>query len=301
MKQAHSPSGVAAAAGGVFLWGCGAVIIKLTTSPITMVIFYRLVFGIPMLFALWWFGRDRTLPWRAASVGGVLFAAHQLANFTALRYSTVAVVTIFFSLQPIVVGAVSKRVTGEHTTPQFYLWALVAIAGCATLVLAANGQHHGTPLGNTLAVVNLFIWCAYFLATKRARATVGTLPWLFVMTVVAGACVGVVAVVTRQPFTPPHGRELGLLLALAAGPGTLGHFLVTWAQPRIHAAASSAIIVGVPIVAAVGAALFAHEPFTPVEVLGAAIALGATVVAMRYLPPPVTEEVAENTVRSQRS
>src|SRR4029077_17663934 len=117
-----------------------------------------------------------------------------------------------------------------------------------------------------------------------------TLPWLFVMTIVACACVGVVAIVTRQRFSPPHGRELGLLLALAAGPGTLGHFLVTWAQPRIHAAASSAIIIGVPIVAAIGAALFAHEPFTAPEVLGAVVALTGTVVAMRHLPPPVDVE-----------
>jgi drug/metabolite transporter (DMT)-like permease len=293
MKRAYSTSGVAAAAGGVFLWGCGAVIIKLTTSPILMVIFYRLVFGVPMLFIAWRFGRDRRLPWRAASVGGVLFAVHQMANFTALRYSTVAVVTIFFSLQPIIVGAASKRVTGELTTPRFYLWALVAVAGCALLVLAANEQGHGSALGNALAVVNLFVWCAYYLATKRARATVGTLPWLFVMTMVAGVCVGIVALVTRQPFTPPHGHELLLLLALAAGPGTLGHFLVTWAQPRIHAAASSAIIIGVPIVAAVGAAMFAHEPFTVPEVLGAAIALTGTVIAMRHLPPPAIHEATE--------
>src|SRR5436305_5591554 len=143
LAVAYSPAGVTAAAGGVFLWGIGAVIIKLTTSPIVMVIFYRLVFGIPLLAVAWFLGRDRSLPWRAASFGGVLFAAHQMANFTALRYSTVAVVTIFFSLQPIVVGAASKRVTGEHTTPKFYLWALVAIARCRTPVTAANSHGHG--------------------------------------------------------------------------------------------------------------------------------------------------------------
>src|SRR5439155_12065565 len=130
-------------------------------------------------------------------------------------------------------------------------------------------------------------------ATKRARATVGTVPWLFVMTIVATICVGVVALVTHQPFTAPHGRELGLIAALAIGPGTLGHFLVTWAQPRIHAAASSAIIIGVPIVAAAGAAMFAHEPFSALEVIGALVALCGTAVAMRHLPPPVNVDVAE--------
>jgi drug/metabolite transporter (DMT)-like permease len=291
--RAYTRSGVAAAAGGTFLWGIGSVLIKLTTSPVIMVIFYRLLIGIPLLAVVWWFGRDRSLPWRVAGVGGVLFAAHQMAHFSSLRYSTVAVVTIFFSLQPLVVGAAGKRVTGEGTTPRFYLWATIAIVGCAILVLASNGSGKATALGNALAVVNLFLWCAYYLATKRARETVGTLPWLFVMTVVAAACIGAAALIARQPFTPPHGRELALLTALAVGPGTIGHFLVTWAQPRIHAAASSAIIIGVPVVAAIGAALFADEPFTAMEGVGAIIALGGAAIAMRHLPPPLTADTAD--------
>ncbi len=291
--RAYTRSGVAAAAGGTFLWGIGSVLIKLTTSPVLMVIFYRLLIGIPLLAIVWWFGRDRSLPWRVAGIGGILFAAHQMAHFSSLRYSTVAVVTIFFSLQPLVVGAAGKRVTGEGTTPRFYLWATVAIVGCAILVLASHGSGKTTTLGNVLAVANLFLWCAYYLATKRARERVGTLPWLFVMTLVAAACVGAVALVSRQPFTPPHGHELVLLTALAVGPGTLGHFLVTWAQPRIHAAASSAIIIGVPVVAAIGAAMFAHEPFTSMEAVGAVVALGGAAIAMRYLPPPVTTDAAD--------
>jgi drug/metabolite transporter (DMT)-like permease len=293
MQRAYSPSGVAAAGAGTFLWGIGAVLIKLTTSPILMVIFYRLLIGIPVIFIAWWFGKDRTLPWRAAGFGGILFGLHQMAHFTSFRYSTVAVVTIFFSLQPIVVGSFGRYVTGEGTTPRFYLWAIVAIAGCSTLVLASSSQGHNTALGTFLAIINLFIWSAYFLATKRARATVGALPWLLVMMIVAAVLIGIVALATRQTFTPPHGRDLVLITVLAIGPGGLGHFLVTWAQPRVHAAASSAIVIGVPIVAAIGAAIFAHEPFTPIEVLGAAIALAGTGMAMRHLPPPVSEKTAD--------
>ncbi len=292
-RRAYSSSGLAAAGGGTVLWGIGAVLIKLTTSPILIVIFYRLLIGIPVLFVAWWFGSDRSFPWRAAGIGGILFGVHQMAHFTALRFSTVAVVTIFFSLQPLIIGAAGGRITGERTTPRFFAWAAVAIAGCSILVLAAKSSGHTTAIGTTLAVVNLFVWSAYYLATKRARATVGAIPWLFVMTIVAAVLVGFVALVTRQHFTVPGDRELTILTALAIGPGTLGHFLVTWAQPRIHAAASSAIIIGVPIVAAIGAALFAHEPFTLPDALGAAVALGGAAMAMRHLPPPVIHEAAD--------
>jgi drug/metabolite transporter (DMT)-like permease len=291
--RAYTPAGVTAAAAGTFAWGVGIVLIKLTVSPFLVASFYRHVFSVPILLVAWRLSSDKSLPWRAAGFGGVLFAMHQIAHFSALRYSTAAIVTIFFSLQPILVGAFGTRITGERTTIRFYLWSLIAIAGCAVVVLASARDAQTSALGTTLAVANLIVWSAYYLATKKARANVTTISWLLVMTIVSGTCVGFVALIARQSFVVHQARELGYLAAIAIVPGTIGHMLVTWAQPRIHAAASSTIILGVPIVAAVGAAIFNHEPFGPVHALGTLVALGAAGVAMRQLPPPVTEEAAE--------
>lgn len=293
LSRAYTPTGVAAAAAGTFTWGVGIILIKLTTSPFLIASFYRHVFAVPILIVAWRLTSDRSLPWRAAGFGGVLFAGHQIAHFSALRYSTAAIVTIFFSLQPILVGAAGGRFTGERTTVRFYLWSVVAIVGCAIVVLASTGDAQTTPLGTTLAIINLVVWSAYYLATKRARENVTTISWIFVMTIVSGACVGLIALTAGQSFALTNGREIGYLAAVAIVPGTIGHLLVTWAHPRIHAAASSAIILGVPIVAAIGAAIFNDEPFGPVHAFGALVALGATAVAMRHLPPPVTEEAAE--------
>jgi drug/metabolite transporter (DMT)-like permease len=292
-ERAYTPAGVAAAMAGTFAWGVGIILIKLTTSPFLIATFYRHVFSVPIMLVAWVVVRDKRLPWRAATFGGLLFAAHQIVHFASLRYSTAAVVTIFFSLQPILVGAAGRRVTGEAATLRFYLWSLVAIAGCAAVVLASGDHPNATPLGTFLAVANLLIWSAYYLATKRARSQYGTVPWLLVMLTVSGTTIGLIALAARQPFGAPAGNEWLYLLALAIFPGTIGHLLVTWAQPRIHAAASSGIIIGVPIVAAVGAAIFADESFGPRQAVGALVALGGTVAAMRHLPPPVTSEAAE--------
>ena len=186
--RAYTPAGLLAAATGVFGWGCGVIIIKLTTSPFLVVAFYRHVISLPILFVAWRFTKDRTLPWRAASVGGVLFAAHQIAHLSSLRYSTAAVVTILFSLQPIIVGALGHRLVGELTTKRFYMWSLVAVSGCTVLVVASSGQAGSTPLGTVLAVANLVIWSAYYVATKRARADTGAIAWMLVMTLVSGVC-----------------------------------------------------------------------------------------------------------------
>ncbi len=289
-SRPYTRAGALAAMGGVLTWGFGVVFIKLTSSHFLVVSFYRHAFSIPLLVAAWAVASDRKLPWRAGAIGGALFAAHQLANFSALRYSTAAVVTILFSLQPILVGTLGGRFVGESATKRFYLWSTVAVAGCAIVVGSSTSDASTTPLGATLSIVNLIAWCGYYLASKRARENTTAISWMLVMTVVSGAVVGVIALIARQPLGVTSSRELGLLAAIGILPGTLGHVLVTWAHPRIHIAASSSLILGVPIIATIGAAIFADEPFGPWQVLGGAIALFATAMALRHLPPPVAAE-----------
>ena len=295
-KRAYTTIGLIAAGAGTFSWGIGAILVKLTAAPFLIIALYRHLISFPIFLVAWLLTREkgRRLPWRAAAVGGVLFSIHQMANFGALRHSTAAVVTIFFSLQPILVGIAGHRVTGERTTRRFYLWAVVAVFGCAFLAVAGAGQPHTTAVGTLLAVGNLLAWSAYYLATKRARADVATVPWLLTMTIVSGTIILVISLITRQNFLAPHGRQWAYLVALGILPGSIGHLLVTWAQPQVHAAASSVLILAVPIVATIGAAIFAHEPFTGWELVGAAVAILGAGAAMRHLPPPVAAEAAEH-------
>ena len=293
-QRAFTLSGLVAASAGVFVWGLGVVFIKLTDTPFLIVSFYRHAFSIPALLIAWAFASDKRLPWRAASFGGVLFAVHQMANFSALRYSTAAVVTILFALQPILVGATAARFVGEEATTRFYVWSTVAVGGCAIVVLASTSDATTSVLGAALSVTNLLVWCAYYLASKRARQDTTTVSWLLVMTVVSGVIIVVIALAARQPFLEPSGAEWIYLAGVGLISGTLGHLLVTWAHPRIHVAASSGLILGVPIVATAGTAIFAGEPIGPWQVVGAVIALSSTGIAMRHLPPPVASEAAEH-------
>src|SRR5712692_9475512 len=133
--RAYTTIGLLAAGAGTFSWGVGVVLVKVTSSPFLIVSFYRHLFSLPIFLVAWALSANRRtrLPWGLAGIGGVLFAVHQVSNFAALRHSTAAVVTIFFSLQPILVGALGRRMTGERVTARFYLWAAVAVGGCAIL------------------------------------------------------------------------------------------------------------------------------------------------------------------------
>lgn len=291
--RSYTPSGIAAATGTAWAWAAGIMFIKLIDAPFVVASFWRHGFAVPVLVVAWIVAGRGTLPWRAGAVGGLLFAVHQVFHFGALHHSTAAVVTILFSLQPVIVGAAGRRVTGEGTTPRFYLWAVVAAAGSALLVWASTAGAQSSPLGTALAVGNLLVFSAYYLASKRARETVTATSWLLVMTVVSGLLIGALVVVTGGSFASPRADDWLLLVALALIPGTLGHLLITWAHPRIHAAASSAVILAVPVLASIGAAVLLDEPFGPLHAAGGLVALAGAGMALRHLPPPAAAEAAE--------
>jgi len=292
-QRSYTPAGLAAAGGTVLAWSAGIVFVKLTTSPVLVVSFWRHGFALPLI-ALGWLAAGRpALRWKAASIGGALFALHQVLHFSALRYTTTAVVTILFALQPILVASAGGRVTGERATPTFYAWAAVAVAGCAVLVGASSGAAGTSPVGTLFAVANLVAFSAYFLATKRARATVDATSWLLVMTLVSGMIIATLAIVTRAPLTDPSGREWMWLAGIGIIPGSVGHFLITWAHPRIHAAASSTVILVVPVLASIGSWLAVGERFGPLGAAGGVVALAAAWTALRHLPPPVERLEAE--------
>jgi drug/metabolite transporter (DMT)-like permease len=117
--------------------------------------------------------------------------------------------------------------------------------------------------------------------------------WLFVMTLVSGCVIAVLALLARQDLGAPRGDEWLALAGIGVIPGSIGHFLITWAHPRIHAAASSAVILGVPVLASIGAAILVDEPFGPLQAAGGLVALAAAGAALRHLPPPATVEAAE--------
>jgi drug/metabolite transporter (DMT)-like permease len=102
--------------------------------------------------------------------------------------------------------------------------------------------------------------------------------------VVSGLIIGVAAVVTAQPLGAGVAAEWPTFALIALVPGTIGHLLITWAHPRIHAAASSAVTLGVPVVASLGTWALIGEAFGPWQAAGGVIALGCAAAAMRHLP-----------------
>lgn len=283
MADVSSPSsrqrlGYAAVAVAVLTWGWSNVGIKSLSTTGLVASVYRLWFAIPLLWLIPVFvpsvRHDFTREWVWATLGGgALFAVHQILFFSSLKMTSVVNVAVIGALQPALVLLVAGPMFGEVTTPRAIACSLVAVAGTALVVTGSAGAPHWSPMGDLVALVNLFAFTAYFLASKRYRLKVSAIPYVIGLTTVAGVIVLAVAVASGQDLASPHGYDWLVMVLLALFPGTLGHLLTNWAHSHVSALVMSVMLLAVPVISAAGAAALLGESLNAVQLAGGAIVL----------------------------
>jgi drug/metabolite transporter (DMT)-like permease len=288
----------------VATWGCSNVMIKAVEVSGLVASFYRLWLALPLLWLVPLLhepSRDRLdRGWLTASlIGGSLFALHQVFFFNALKQTTVANVALIGALQPPLVLFAGWYWFGERATRGAIGWSLVALFGAGLVIAGAPGLAGWSPLGDLLAVANLFAFTAYFLATKRIRDRAGATEYIIGMTSVAALIMLGICLATDQPLLSPVGWEWAVLLALALFPGTLGHFLASWAFLHLSAFTVSVMFLATPVVACIGAAVLLGEVLRPLQMVGAAVVLLAVGAVVLSQPPKAGEELAESVVETE--
>lgn len=269
-------AGLAAVVVAVLGFSWGFTIVKLVPLEPAALAAWRLALGAGGLgaVALAW-----RMPWPrlrgATLVAGAAFGAHQLLFIGATQRTSVAVVTVVVSLQPLAVALVSRRVVAERVPPALLAWSGVGVAGVVLTMLGTAGDDVRSLSGDLLAVGNLGAFTAYFLAAKRARVDgaptltfTATFLGLALLVVAPAAALGGASALRVEPST------LALLALLAFGPGS-GHLLLNWAHPRVSAALASLALASVPALASLWAHLVLGEPFGLWHVAGIALVAAA--------------------------
>lgn len=289
----------AAVATTIAMWGYSAVVIKAVSPDGLVVAFYRLWFAIPLLWLSamispamrrrlgrdWFFG---------CLAGGLCFGLHQILFFNAMKMTSVANVTVIGALQPVIVLLVAGPMFGEYLHRVAVLWAGVALAGTALVVIGSAGSSAVSGAGDLLAFANLFAFTGYFLVSRRVRATVG--PWEYVvgMTTVSGLVVTGAVAVAQPNLGSPTGVEYLVIMTLAVFPGTLGHVLTNWAHAHVKAFSISMMFLAAPVVSTASAYVFLGETVTELQLLGASIVLVSIGATLAQADVGVGEELAES-------
>ncbi len=301
VSSRHTTRAALAVAAAVLMWGFSSVAIKTVDATGIVTSFYRLWLAIPLLWlapALDGGLRSRLDGrWlRACLAGGSLFALHQLLFFSSVKLTTIANVTLVGALQPALILLVAGSLFSERASLRSALWCAVAFGATCFFVLQGRGAPGSSLLGDGLAAANLLAFTAYILVSKHYRSDLAAWDYVVGMTTVSGLWVAGVALATAQDLAAPRSWEWLLLFGLAVFPGTLGHFLVNWAHAHTSAFAVSMMLLAVPVIAVLGAAVWLGEALGPGQLLGGAVvllAIARIVAASRDEAPELAQGAAE--------
>ena len=143
-----------------------------------------------------------------------------------------------------------------------------------------------------MSIGNLLLWVVWSLVIKGARVRrVDTATWMLSANVGAFVVVFTVALVLGEDLGAINGADWLLVIALAVGPGLVGHGLNTWALGHVDVGLASVIGLGEPVLAALGAAIFLSEPLGALQLTGIVIVIAAVAIVVarstRAVPVPV--------------
>jgi drug/metabolite transporter (DMT)-like permease len=253
---------------GVVLYATGPVMLQASQLSGPVFSFWRLWIGVAVLGGATAVQQVRGAPWptrrawRVAGWAGVAFGMHQLLFFTAIRMTTVVDVSLMNALAPIVTAVGARWMFGEQPGRRFWAWAALAIGGAVMLALAASAAPSGSAVGMTMALANIVFFAAFFLLSKEGRAHLPVLPFLLGTMAVAACLVSTFVVVTDAPALDVRAVDLALAAGVAAGPGAVGHFVMTWPLRYVPANIPPVMRLAQPFVAGALAWWLLAEPLS---------------------------------------
>jgi drug/metabolite transporter (DMT)-like permease len=199
----------------------------------------------------------RWASWRGRGASGPLaLLVYALPfSFAYLRIgAAVGALVLFGVVQLTMISYGIAR--GERPARMTWVGLVLAIGGLATL--AAPSATRPDPVGVLLMTVAGVAWGVYSLVGRTATDPIAANAWSFL-------CSSPLAIVVGVAFsTPAVASSRGIVLALISGAITsaLGYALWYRALPRLSVTQAAVAQLSVPVIAAVGAALFLDERLT---------------------------------------
>ncbi len=275
----HQPStrGAVGAFGAVTLWGLGNVLIAWIPMNGLALGTYRLALG-TLIYLVFLYSRGGRLSLRvirAGWIGGFAFGLDIATFFLAVQNTTVAIAVTLSALQPIVIAAAAAVMFGEKVQPRHVVGTLVALPAVGLVAFGNSASGGQSTFGNVMAVLALFAWAAYFIASKKARETLNTMEYMTVLNLVGFLTVLVLGLGTGVLFSPEGTLDVEralLVCAVVALPGT-GHIIMNWAHAHTTLMTTSLATLAMPVISTVAAVIFLGQEISGLQVLGIAMVL----------------------------
>ena len=218
--------------------------------------------------------------WRIPALAGFFNAASTVMFMTAVKFTSVADVSLLTMLNPVLIALWAIPLFGERPGLRFRLWTLVAIVGSSVVVLGGSTGPDGNPIGIAMAALSVVAFSLQFVTLKLGRGTMDTMPLIVAMIVVSAALVSVFCLVTGQDVRAVTRIDLLNVLGVVVLPGGIGAILLTWSLRWVPANVPPLVNLPLPLLAGGMAWLFLGEPVTIAHLGGGTITLVGVAFAL---------------------
>lgn len=260
------------------VWGLVPLVLKQVEMPTLAFASYRLWIGVA-LYAVIFLASGRRPSWaalKACALGGFFFAGDIALTFTAFRLTSVANATIIGALAPVFITLGAVRWFGERLDRRDAFVIASSFVGVALVAIGSAGSPSWSPVGDAAAALSVLTWTAYWLFSKRARATVDAVDYMANVMLVSAIVVTLTSFVTGTSLRPPDASDWAWIVLIAIVPGLMGHLSVAWSHRYVEAWLGSLLLQSQPVIGSVAAWVLLDERITLLTAVGGAIVVSAT-------------------------
>lgn len=281
------PLGVLAVA--VTVLGTNAILIRWSSAPSVIKGMYRLLLTTVILTppTVYWYRDELWALTRGGDVvrivaAGAALAVNTWSFFESLEWTSVAATVVLGQTQVVFVALGGYFLLNERLTAKKLGGMATALAGVVVMsivgLLDASLLAGTAPLyGNALAMLSGVTFAGYLLTGRSVRQRVSLFPYIIVVYATSATILLAVALLEGATvmITAYPCHEILLFIAMAAGPGIIGHSFLNWVLEHMESNVVSVGFLGVPIVSTLLAIVLLNElPGTPTAVGGVLVLLG---------------------------
>jgi drug/metabolite transporter (DMT)-like permease len=290
-------TGILLFAAGTAIVSFSAPIVRLVTTPPTITAFYRMLFGgviltIIVLMQGGRLSRDRRSLLLAA-ICGLAFACDLSLWHRSIRIVGPGLATILVSMQVFFMAGFGLLFNKERPTWRILVGIPLAIFGL--LMIVGVDWRLGGPsyrLGIAFGLTTALCYTTFLLFLRRLQRNANgptRMANIATLSLFSAVFLGIFSLAARESFTLPGLPTAGLLVVYGIIGQVVAWVLMSRALPYLRASTVGLMLLIQPTLSAIWDVLFFHRATTPLEVLGAALTLGAI-----YLGSVGTASVSES-------
>ena len=278
---------------GLLTLGSSAILIRLagTVSPLSLaawrtVLVAALVLPVALLRSSDAVGQLSTQDRRAILGAGILLGLHFDAWVASVQLTSVAAASVLVTTSPLFIVALDAAFYRRWPRPAVGVAVVCGVLGAALIGGASRATSSGpAPVGGgLLAVAAALCFAAYLVVGASVRQRTGALLYFGLVSTVAAVTTTALALSAGAPVWPTP-RVAVWVVAMALGPGLLGHGMFVVALRVVPASVVGVLSLAEPVVATILAVVLFGEIPTPAAWLGMGFVL-ASIAAVTLTAHP---------------